>query len=120
MLSTIVLLEDQLTISERLESCLIEAGFSVVTLPSGCAVVAYLERHTPHIILIDADCVQLDTTMFVAMLVENEATNDIPLVMFGTDVQHLDKHRLWHGLVLAKPCPLTTLVASLYMSLCSR
>jgi DNA-binding response OmpR family regulator len=62
---------------------LTQAGFSVTAVPNVSEAKAYLQQHTPDVILCDVNIPELDDHTFYTYLKASSRTRNIPVVMVG-------------------------------------
>ena len=109
----ILVVDDQEDIREMARLVLVDAGFDVVTAPSGEDALRLARGTAFDLVLLDINMPGLDGWSTLKLLRADDATEDLPVAMFSVKSEVRDKMTsLQDGAVdfIAKPFPVDELV----------
>lgn len=85
---TILIVEDEVELSEILSEYLISAGFSTQIMNTGKGIIDYLKENTPALILLDLMLPEVDG---LTLCREIRAFSDVPIIMQTAKVEEVDR-----------------------------
>ncbi|MDQ7006151.1 MAG: response regulator [Acidobacteriota bacterium] len=109
----ILLVDDDREILEMTSLLLAGAGYGVEPAPSGEEALFRLHQQSFDLVLLDINMPRMDGWEVLRLLKEDEATRDVPVIMFSVNFELREKlHALQQGAVdyITKPFDTRTLV----------
>jgi len=92
---TILVIDDEVTISEIIQLCLSDlGGWNAIAVNSPLAGLQRAARDRPDAIVLDISMPTMDGFMFLEQLRKNPETQDIPVILLSAKVKYLDSEIL--------------------------
>lgn len=103
---TVMVVDDSKTIRRNAESLLSREGYSVITAVDGFDAIAKVVEYRPDIVFVDITMPRLDGYQTCALIKNNDAYSDIPVIMLSSRDSIFDKAKgriVGAGYYLTKP-----------------
>ena len=106
-----LVVEDDLTQAEIFVMALSQAGYEVTHINSGEAAVAYLNEHSPRLVLLDLHLPEIAGTAILQHVRQQPHLRDTRVMLATADPRMAETVRTESDLVLIKPVSFTQLRA---------
>jgi two-component system alkaline phosphatase synthesis response regulator PhoP len=110
---TIVVVDDEVTIADMLQSVLQEEGYEVVTAGNGREGLARVEEVRPDLVLCDVMMPILDGREVARAMEANPQYRSIPLVLMSAVGESIIKDHCTYAAFVAKPFDLDELLGTI-------
>ncbi|MFH1691718.1 MAG: response regulator [Candidatus Omnitrophota bacterium] len=103
----VLAVDDEKDVLELLSRRLIAAGYEVLTITNGKDAIEIAKRDKPHLIILDILMPEMDGSQVAAILHEDPATKDIPILfltcLYTKKEERVSGHEVGHNFFVAKP-----------------